>query len=166
MILILMGVSGSGKSTVGRALAKALQWDFIEGDNLHPSENVRKMSQGIPLHDSDRWPWLKAIRHKIEELQADDCSAVITCSALKQSYRDLLQDGLSDLKFIYLKGSRETLKSRLEERQGHFMKEQMLDSQLATLEEPEDAIVMNEDELGSVEQTVQAICARLDLPHP
>jgi gluconokinase len=163
MILILMGVSGSGKSTVGRTLAKVLEWDFIEGDDLHPPENVRKMSQGIPLQDSDRWPWLEAIRHNIEALQADDRSAIITCSALKQSYRDLLQDGLGDLKFIYLKGSRETLQSRLEERQGHFMKEQMLDSQLATLEEPEDAIVMNEDELDSVEQTVQAICDRMAL---
>lgn len=158
MILILMGVSGSGKSTVGRELAQTLHWKFIEGDDLHPLKNIQKMSQGLPLDDCDRWPWLKAIRQKIEALQASNGSAVITCSALKASYRDILrQDPNENVEFIYLQGSPEMLKSRLRQRQGHFMKERMLDSQLATLEEPHDAIVINEEETASPKQTVQKI---------
>lgn len=166
MILILMGVSGSGKSTIGQALAQTLNWQFIEGDRLHPIGNIEKMSQGIPLRDEERWPWLHNIRQAIDQLQIGGESAVITCSALKQSYRDFLREGHSAaVQFIYLKGSPETLRLRLGQRQGHFMKANMLRSQLATLEEPHQAMIINIDETNSIEQTVAQICERLNQQH-
>ena len=165
-MIILMGVSGSGKTTVGRSLANALNWCFIEGDDLHPHRNVAKMSQDIPLTDGDRWPWLSRLRDRLVELQQQDKSAIVTCSALKHSYRQILRPHLCEaIQFVYLKSNASILKSRLHERQGHFMKAEMLQSQLAILEEPDDAIVIDIDAATRPEQVVSDVLARLNLLH-
>ncbi len=159
-----MGVSGSGKSTVGQRLAEALNWRFIEGDDLHPRNNVTKMSQGIPLTDRDREPWLTQLRDRIVELQQQDQSAIVTCSALKQSYREYLRPQPQEaIQFVYLKSSVSLLRSRLAARQNHFMKAEMLTSQLAALEEPDDAITISIDSLISSESVIAEILARLNL---
>lgn len=132
-----MGVSGTGKSTVGRGLAETLGIPFVEGDDLHPPANVAKMAAGIPLTDTDRAPWLDRVAAEL------DRSVVITCSALKRSYRDRLRAAAPELVLVYLHGSPELLASRMAQRDGHFMPPSLLESQLATLEEPsadEDAI--------------------------
>ncbi len=155
MIYLIMGVSGSGKTTIGQALSQKLGYTFYDADDFHPPENIAKMSQGIPLNDSDRLPWLLAIKtviNKHEQLQKD---AIITCSALKKSYRDLLQENTRDIIWIYLKGSYESILKRLQEREEHFMKENMLMSQFKTLEEPENAVII--DINSSVEEIVQEI---------
>ena len=132
--IVVMGVSGSGKSTVGMALAERLGLAFIEGDLLHPAENVAKMSGGTPLTDEDRWPWLDRITAKL--LEAEN-GAVASCSALKKVYRDRLRAGVgSSLRFLYLEGNDNLLALRMTSRKGHFMKAGMLASQLATLEPP------------------------------
>ncbi|MGF1461331.1 MAG: gluconokinase [Leptolyngbyaceae cyanobacterium] len=162
MIVIVMGVSGSGKTTVGQHLAQTMNCCFIEGDELHPEANVAKMSRGIPLSDSDRWPWLHRIRQRINNLQQQRQSAVISCSALKQSYREVLQaDWPEVIRFVYLRVSSPTLKARLKERQNHFMKVQMLDSQLETLEEPESAITIDVDDSTNPHQVVTQVYHRL-----
>lgn len=146
MIIVLMGVSGSGKTTLGSQLAAILGWQFIEGDDFHPVANVRKMSRGEPLTDSDRNPWLTALRQALEPILARDGSAIVTCSALKQDYRDRLQEGhLHQVKFVYLRGSATALRSRLSQRSQHFMPARLLNSQLETLEEPQDAFVIDID---------------------
>lgn len=142
-ILVVMGVSGSGKTTVGKGLAEALGWIFREGDDLHPRANVEKMAQGIPLNDTDRQPWLEAIRQLIDEHLARGEPAVITCSALKKAYRDFLAAKREQVVFVYLKGSMEMLRGRLAQRKGHYMPVDLLASQFATLEEPEDAITVD-----------------------
>jgi gluconokinase len=139
MICILMGVSGSGKSTIAQLLSQKLGWKFYDADNFHSEANIQKMSQGIPLNDGDRLPWLQAIRRQIEELLADRANGVFACSALKQSYREVLQQSDRDLVFIYLEGTKEQLLERIRGRTGHFMKAEMLESQLETLEVPQDA---------------------------
>ena len=136
MIVILMGVAGSGKTTVGRLLASALGWRFYEGDDFHPRANIDKMQRGIPLTDDDRWPWLQALRQVIDACQAQGTSAVMACSALKQTYRDYLMHGCDEVKLVYLKGSYALLYQRLAQRRGHFMPAGLLTSQFATLEEP------------------------------
>ncbi|WP_107667392.1 gluconokinase [Cyanothece sp. BG0011] len=151
MIYLIMGVSGSGKSTIGKALSQELGYAFYDADDFHPPENIAKMSQGIPLNDSDRLPWLLAIKSLINEHN----NAVITCSALKQSYRDLLEENTTNIIWIYLKGSYETFLKRLQQRSEHFMKENMLISQFETLEEPENAIII--DVNLSVAEIVQEI---------
>ncbi|WP_375501058.1 gluconokinase [uncultured Jatrophihabitans sp.] len=130
-----MGVSGCGKSTVGGVLAGRLGWDFGEGDDLHPQENVDKMASDHPLTDDDRWPWLVRVHEWMAEHVEAGRPAIITCSALKRSYRDLLLGGIaSHVVFVYLHGDREQLLARLRARQGHFMPTALLDSQLADLE--------------------------------
>lgn len=164
MIIIMMGVTGAGKTTVGRCLADQLGWVFVEGDDWHPKTNVQKMSQGIPLEDGDRWPWLQNLREHIQTLQQRGQAAVITCSALKQSYRAVLKPNPEEaIRFVYLQGSADTLHARLKERHQHFMKADMLDSQLETLEEPEEAIAITVDDAKSPEQIATDIIVRLGL---
>lgn len=145
MIVLIMGPAGSGKTTVGKLLAAQLSWGFADGDDFHPPANVAKMSQGTPLTDEDRLPWLQSIRDAMLQWQAQGKNVVVACSALKRSYRDLLGIGSSteDIKLVYLKGTYDLLLERLHSRAGHYMKEQMLASQLADLEEPTDAITIN-----------------------
>lgn len=132
--IVVMGVSGTGKTSVGEAVAAACGYRFIEGDALHPEENIRKMSAGIPLTDADRWPWLKEIGR---QLASGDAPLVVSCSALKRSYRDLLRESAGKpVAFVYLHGDRDVLTGRMQRRTGHFMPASLLDTQLATLEDP------------------------------
>ena len=135
-VLVVMGVSGSGKSTIAAALAKDLEWSFIEGDELHPPENIAKMSSGRPLSDDDRMPWLKQIAHWIDARRQAGVPGVITCSALKRSYREFLAKGRVGVIFIYLKISIEAAARHLQCRHGHFMPPSLLPSQFGVLEEP------------------------------
>ena len=137
-----MGVSGSGKTTVGEALAKRLGWRFVEGDDFHPPENVAKMASGHPLNDADRWPWFDRIVAEMRRLTAHGENAVIACSALKAAYRERLAAG-GDMRIVYLKGDESTIAARLARRSGHFMPPSLLPSQFAALEEPKDAIVVD-----------------------
>ena len=132
----MMGVSGSGKSVIGAGLARALGIDFVEGDHYHPAENVERMASGVPLTDDDRAGWLRALAMRIREARDAATGLVITCSALKRSYRDILRAEASDLRFVFLRGSRALIAERLANRSGHFMPPSLLDSQLATLQEP------------------------------
>ena len=134
--LIVMGVSGSGKSTVADALAKRLGWRYADGDTFHPASNVAKMSAGHPLTDEDRLPWLQAIADEIERVCKQGQHAVIACSALKRAYRDILLHGRDDLGFVFLKGTPELIAGRLAARKGHFMPPDLLASQFRTLEPP------------------------------
>jgi gluconokinase len=131
-----MGVAGSGKSTVGAALARALGVDFVEGDEYHPPENVERMARGIPLTDDDRAGWLCALARRLREAADAGTGLVMTCSALKRSYRDVLRAGAPDVRFVFLRGPRALIARRLANRRGHFMPVSLLDSQFATLEEP------------------------------
>lgn len=165
VIALVMGVSGAGKTSVAEALAARTGWPFLEGDSLHPASNVAKMSSGTPLDDDDRAPWLAAIVARIALWRAAGTSGVVTCSALKRRYRDVLRDGHSDLHIVYLKGDLAVLGPRMAERKGHFMPPGLLDSQLATLEEPtadERTIVVP---VGPpVETLVDEIIAALAVP--
>jgi gluconokinase len=133
-LLVLMGVSGSGKSTVGALLAERLGSPFLEGDALHPAANVRKMREGVPLTDIDRRDWLAAVAHRLEDAARAGRGLVVACSALKRAYRDTLRERAPGVLFVHLSGSRATLEERLARRHGHFMPPSLLDSQLATLE--------------------------------
>ena len=136
VIAVVMGVSGSGKTTVSALLAAALGCQFQEGDDLHPAENVEKMQSGTPLTDADRLPWLRKIAEEIDAWRARHESGVLTCSALKRSYRDIIIDGRSDVTLVYLKGSYDVIHRRLVARHGHFMPVALLEGQFATLQEP------------------------------
>jgi gluconokinase len=135
-LYVVMGVSGSGKSTIGAAFARALGVEFVEGDEYHPVENVERMSRGIPLTDDDRAGWLRALAARLREATDSGTGLVMTCSALKRRYRDVLRAGADDLQLIYLRGSRALIAERLAGRRGHFMPPSLLDSQFAALEEP------------------------------
>jgi len=159
MIIILMGVSGSGKTTIGRLLAQDLGWQFYDGDDFHPQANVDKMRRAIPLTDDDRDSWLTALRHQIDTLIDDHQSAVLACSALKQAYRDRLGGDRPEVHFIYLQGDYALIRQRLQKRQGHFMKADLLASQFDTLEEPEgvpavDIAQAPEAIVGSIKQAL------------
>lgn len=144
MIMIVMGVSGSGKTTIGKQLAGQLDWSFADADDFHPPDNIAKMRAGIALQDEDRWPWLEAIRHFIEECLQQNVSVVIACSALKRTYRHLLAaDDRDRVRFVFLQGSYELIKARLQKRRGHFFDETLLRSQFETLEEPRDAFYVD-----------------------
>lgn len=139
MIIVLMGVTGSGKSTVGKILASQLDWKFVEGDDFHSPKNIEKMRRGEPLNDADRRPWLEAIREVIRTTIDRGENAVIACSALKESYRKLLQIR-GHVSFVYLKASMALIQDRLKNRVGHFMNPHLVQSQFDTLEEPEQAL--------------------------
>ncbi len=159
-VVIVMGVSGAGKTTVGRALSTRLGWEFIEGDDFHPAANIEMMAAGHPLTDADRAPWLAALRRRIDEILASGGHAVIACSALKHSYRSVLAGQDSDaVRFVQLDVPREVLRERLRHRHGHFMPASLLDSQLATLEESTTALRV--DGTRPVEALVTQIAAWL-----
>jgi len=150
-----MGVSGSGKSTIGKPLAGRLGFAFLDADEFHPPENVAKMAAGTPLTDADRWPWLALLNKKLKE----EKSAVLACSALKQSYREALAQGLPDCRFVHLRGSMELIRARLAERKHRYMPASLLESQFATLEAPADALAV--DIAQPPERCVDAIIAGL-----
>jgi gluconokinase len=162
--LIVMGVSGSGKSTIGEKLAQQLGWPYEDGDRFHPASNVAKMRAGHPLTDEDRWPWLKAIADEIDRICQAGGHAVIACSALKRAYRDLLVHGRGDVRIVFLKGTQLLIADRLAMRKGHFMPAGLLESQFLTLEPPmpsERPVTVAID--GSVETIVEDILRQLKL---
>lgn len=159
-VIVVMGVAGSGKTTIGKLLADRLGWNFADADDYHPAANVAKMSAGHALSEQDRAPWLQTLRGNIENWTTQNQSTVLACSALRASYRKLLQVN-EEVSMIYLKGSFDLFKKRLSERQGHFMKTTMLESQFQTLEEPEGAITV--DASKDPESIVEEICKKLNL---
>src|ERR1700675_1266011 len=160
VVILLMGVSGSGKTTVGQMLASDLGWEFADGEDYHPAANVEKMRDGIPLTDADRAPWLETLRALIAGWIAAGKNAVLACSALKRDYRQSLRVAPGG-QVVFLSGTPALLQHRLRARVGHFMTERMLESQLAALEEPEDAVVVDVDR--SPAEIVAEIRARLGL---
>src|SRR5262245_26210101 len=159
MVVVLMGVTGSGKTTVGVRLSEELGWSFYDADDFHPARNKEKMHAGIPLTDEDRVPWLRALRQVIEGSLALDRDAVVACSALKASYRDVLSKGLDGVKFVLLDAQKDVLAHRLAQRTDHFMNPALLDSQLDTLERPGHALVV--DVAAPVSDVVREIRASL-----
>lgn len=153
--IVLMGVAGSGKTTIGRQLAATLGWEFHDADDFHPAANVAKMAAGTPLTDADREPWLRAIRSCIDASIARGDSVVIACSALRAAYRVILTAGRDDVRVVHLSGDYRLILDRLQQRQGHFMRPAMLESQFATLEAPTDALTV------SVDDTPDAIVATI-----
>jgi gluconokinase len=143
MILVLMGVTASGKTTIGSRAATRLGWPFHDADDYHPPENIAKMSRGEPLTDDDRRPWLEALHRVMAEHERAGHHAIVACSALKEHYREILTDGLHTVRFVYLKVDPAVIQARLNRRKGHFMPKTMLPSQMAALEEPKDAIVLD-----------------------
>jgi gluconokinase len=161
--LIVMGVSGSGKTTIAEKLAERLGWTCEDGDKFHPKSNVEKMSAGHPLTDEDRWPWLNAIADEVERVCKARGHVVVACSALKRAYRDVLLRGRADVRFVFLNGTQQLIADRLAARKGHFMPPGLLDSQFRTLEPPgpnENAIDVSID--ASVEAIVDDIVSKLE----
>jgi gluconokinase len=162
VIVVVMGVSGSGKSTVGRLLARQLGWTFVEADDYHPAANIEKMHRGVPLDDDDRRPWLEAIRYRLEEADARGENVVLACSALKHSYQHYLAGfDPESVRYVYLAGSEELIKRRLAARTGHFMNPALLHSQFETLEPPEGAVRV--DITGTPEDIAAEIRRKLGL---
>jgi len=157
---IVMGVSGCGKSSVGKLLAQELGWDFYDADDFHPPENVAKMANGIPLDDSDRVPWLASLHDLISSSLKADKPGVLACSALKERYRQQLMDGNDGVGLVHLKGSYELIWSRMIARKEHYMKPHMLRSQFETLEEPTNALTV--DISLSVHEIIQAIMQQME----
>ncbi len=146
--VLVMGVSGAGKTTVAEGIADAMGWTFAEGDDFHPAANVAKMASGRGLDDADRWPWLAALRDWIGERERAGTSSVVTCSALKRGYRDMLRAGNESVRFCSLRAPEDVLRDRVRDRRGHYMPASLLDSQLATLEplEPDEpGVVVDAD---------------------
>lgn len=143
MIIIVMGVSGSGKTTIGKLLANSLEWEFSDADTFHSPENVEKMRRGIPLSEEDRIPWLQDLQTAIKHWLQENKNVVLACSALKNSYRQFLVVDSERIKLVYLKGSYELIQMRLKKRSNHYMSEKLLNSQFYTLEEPVDTLSMD-----------------------
>jgi gluconokinase len=162
--LVVMGVSGSGKSTIGEHLASRIGWIFEDGDQFHPASNISKMHAGQPLTDDDRWPWLRAIAAEIDRVCRADGHVVIACSALKRAYRDILVHGRRDVRIVYLDGSQHLIAGRLAKRTGHFMPPDLLPSQFRTLEPPgsdENPVTVSID--ASIEAVIDDIVQQLRL---
>jgi len=155
VIVILMGVTGCGKTTVGSLLAQDCGWKFHDADDFHPAENVAKMKRGAPLDDEDRWPWLARLDAFLLDSERQGKSLVLACSALKQVYRDRLVRGCAAARFVFLDGDIELIRARLATRQGHYMNPKLLDSQFAILERPQDALRL--DAAASPDMLVQRI---------
>lgn len=162
-----MGVTSCGKSTIGKLLANQLLLPFIEGDDFHPEENVTKMSKGIPLSDEDRYPWLQLLSQQLK-LHQRDKGVVLACSALKESYRNILQQGLSEkIIWIYLEGTEEMIRKRMKERQNHFMPETLLSSQLSTLEKPSYAYCLSiEKDPETIVEEIMVFLKNRSKPNP
>jgi gluconokinase len=163
-IAIVMGVSGSGKTTIAAGLARQEGWILLEGDSFHPPANIAKMKAGTPLTDEDRWPWLRAIAAEIDRVCQASEHAVIACSALKRAYRDILVHGRKDVRIVYLNGTQQLIADRLAKRKGHFMPPDLLPSQFRTLEPPgsdEDPVTVSID--ASVEAIVDDIVHQLGI---
>jgi gluconokinase len=158
MVILVMGATGAGKTTVGKLLARRLGWNFLDADDFHSSANREKMHRGIPLSEADRAPWLEAIHDELVRRNDEGQDLVLACSALKQVYRDTLGSGLK-MKIVLLRGSAEQLRRNLAARENHFAGENLVPSQLATLEEPSDALV--EEISLPLEEIVERICSRL-----
>lgn len=141
--VIVMGVAGCGKTTVGKSLAKHLRWDFYDADDFHPPENIAKMTNGIPLNDADRSPWLASLHILISSNLIQNRPSVLACSALKESYRQQMLEGNDGVQIVYLKGTYDLIWSRLSMRKDHYMKQHMLQSQFETLEEPTNALTVD-----------------------
>ena len=161
MVILLMGVAGSGKTAVGEGLAARLGWRFIDGDELHSPASVEKMRAGIPLDDEDRMPWLRSIRDLIDEHEATGTPVIIACSALKQVYRRLLLEGTRETRLVYLRGEQSLIESRLRERQNHFFDPRLLGNQFAVLEEPRQALLIDID--ADLESVTDAVVEALGL---
>ena len=157
MIIVIMGVTASGKTTIGTRASKRFGWPFYDADEFHPPENIAKMSRGEPLTDADREPWLKALHDKMAEEERAGHSAIFACSALKSRYRDVLRQGLPAVRFVFLKGDPEVLQARLDHRKGHFMPRTMLPSQMAALEEPEPGEALELDAAKPPNELIDAI---------
>jgi carbohydrate kinase (thermoresistant glucokinase family) len=156
MIVVVMGVTGCGKSTVGEALAGSLGWKFIDADDFHPPANVAKMAAGTPLTDADRWPWLDRLAAEMRAINAAGGHAVLACSALRQAYRDRLA-GAGDVRFAHLSGDMSTIAGRIASRQHRYMPPSLLESQFAALEPPHDAIVVDvRDPVARQIETIRA----------
>lgn len=163
MIVIIFGVSGAGKTTVGKLLARELGWRFIEADDFHPSGNIQKMRSGHPLTDKDRWPWLERLRQQIERSLSTAENAVLACSALKRAYRDRLRVS-NETKFVFLRGDYVLVEKQLRSRHGHFMNAKLLRSQFADLEEPKpDEDVLTIELRRKPQELVEEIEAKLHL---
>ena len=160
MIVLVMGVAGAGKTTLGALLARRLGWRFIDADDFHPRENVAKMKAGIPLEDADRWPWLAHLNKLLKEEE----NAVLACSALKQRYRDRLLQGVAQFAVVYLHGDAALIRSRAETRAHQYMPASLLESQLSALEPPEEAIAV--DVAATPEDCVAEIVSRLSVSSP
>jgi gluconokinase len=162
MIVILMGVSGVGKTTIGQILSEKLGWPLFDADEFHSAANIEKMRNGIPLQDADRWPWLDRMNAMLREHEGRGENVLLACSALKQAYRDRLAKGTAGLRWIYLKGSIDLIRQRLEARKNHYMKAGLLESQFATLEEPVDALGID---IGDTPDAIaNAVLHRLQSP--
>ena len=156
-----MGVAGSGKTVVGTELARALGVDFVDGDDYHPPENVKKMAAGVPLDDTDRGGWLRALASRIKEAHDSGEGVVVACSALKRTYRDVLRTAAPDVRFVFLNGPKSLIAERLESRRGHYMLASMLESQLAALEPPDaDENVIAPDITRTPSEIVTGLLAR------
>jgi gluconokinase len=166
MIVVVMGVSGSGKTVVGEALARRLNWVFEDADHWHPASNIEKMRSGAALTDEDRKPWLRSLNSAVRSWIADQRDVVLACSALRESYRNMLREGVPDreaVRFVYLKGTYEEIGKRLDLRAGHFMPESLLASQFAALEEPDSSEALVADVSHPVAHVVDAIVTGLQL---